>query len=328
MTELIDRFNRKINYLRLSVTDRCNLRCIYCMPEEGRGLRAHDEILSYEELLKIARIAVLKGITKIRLTGGEPLIRKDITKFVKMLSQIPELTDLSMTTNGILLKENILSLSQAGLKRINISLDSLKEERYSQITRGGKLKLVWKGIEAALEAGFSPLKINVVVIKGLNDDEIMDFAKLTLKYPFQVRFIEYMPIGCNGWEKNKFLSSEEMLKIVETFQPLIPSKRSEANGPARIFSFAGACGEIGFIAPLTQHFCHNCNRLRITADGKLRTCLFSDEEFDVKSVLRKTDDESELIKLFHLAIKNKPEKHNLTDPAFKKCSRHMVTIGG
>lgn len=329
MTKLIDQYNRKINYLRISVTDRCNLRCVYCMPVEGVHLRESSEILTYEELLKIAYVATLKGISKIRITGGEPLIRKDIVRFVGMLSRLTALTDLSMTTNGILLSEFAQPLYDAGLKRVNISLDSLKEERYREITRGGDLKRVWEGIAAAGKAGMSPVKINVVVIKDFNDDELVDFARLSLEHPYQIRFIEYMPVGAsNGWEREKYVSSEEMLRNIETILPLAPVKKAEECGPAKLYRFREGKGEIGFITPLSQHFCQTCNRLRLTADGKLRTCLFSDEEIDLKSVLRGGGGEQELKDLFDLAIHHKPEKHNITDPVFKKCNRHMVTIGG
>jgi cyclic pyranopterin phosphate synthase len=296
---------------------------------EGIHLRETSEILTYEELFNVARVATLKGISKIRLTGGEPLVRKDLVRFIGMLSQLPGLTDLSITTNGILLKEFAQALQDAGLKRINISLDSLRDDRYRDITRGGDLKRVWEGIEAAARVGISPIKINVVVIRGLNDDELIDFARLSLEHPYQIRFIEYMPVGVsNGWEKGKYLSYEAMLKTIESFLPLIPVNKSGEGGPAKIYRFQESKGEIGFITPLSQHFCYTCNRLRITADGKLRTCLFSDEEIDLKSVLRTGGGEAELKDLFELAIHHKPERHNITDPVFKKCSRHMVTIGG
>jgi cyclic pyranopterin phosphate synthase len=296
---------------------------------EGVPQVESSEILSYEELFTIAQVATLKGISKIRITGGEPLVRKDLVKFVEMLSRLPGITDLSMTTNGTLLKAFAQPLFNAGLKRINISLDSLKEDKYREITRGGDLNRVWEGIEAAEKVGISPIKINMVVIKGLNDDEIINFARLTLEHSHQIRFIEYMPVGSsNGWEKEKYVSFEEMLKKIETFLPLVPVERSGECGPAKLYRFPKGKGEVGFISPLSQHFCNTCNRLRVTADGKLRTCLFSDEEIDLKSVLRKGGDEQELKSLFDLAIHHKPERHNLIDPVFKKCSRHMVTIGG
>jgi len=329
MGKLVDQYNRQINYLRISVTDRCNLRCIYCMPLEGLPQVEPAKILSYEELFKIAQVATLKGISKIRITGGEPLVRKDLVKFVEMLSQLPAITDLSMTTNGILLKEFSQPLSDAGLKRINISLDSLKEDRYREITRGGDLKRVWKGIDAAKNARISPIKINTVVMMGLNDDELIDFARLSLEHPYQIRFIEYMPVGpSNGWEKGKYVTCTEMLQKINSFLPLSPVNGSQTNGPAKLYRFPKGKGEVGFISPLSQHFCKTCNRLRLTADGKLRTCLFSDEEIDLKNALRKGAREEELKDLFDLAIHHKPERHNITDPVFKKCTRHMVTIGG
>ena len=331
MDALIDGHNRRINYLRISITDRCNLRCQYCMPKEGISQFGHSEILSYEESLRIAELAVIKGVNKVRITGGEPLIRRDAVRFISRLSQLQGLEDLSLTTNGILLAEFAPALRQAGLKRVNISMDSLLPEKYRQITRGGELSRVWAGMEAARAAGISPIKINVVAIAGFNDQEVLNFARLTLQNPFQVRFIEFMPIGLlSQWQPEQFLSSEEIKRRIETHHSLIPvtGNKNGNDGPARLFKFPEAAGEIGFISPISDHFCNTCNRLRLTADGKLKTCLFSDEEFDIKSLLRSGSNDEELERKLSEVISTKPLRHGFTGSGIKRCHRPMVKIGG
>ncbi|OGP88833.1 MAG: cyclic pyranopterin phosphate synthase MoaA [Deltaproteobacteria bacterium RBG_16_48_10] len=326
---LLDPYKRKINYLRISVTDRCNLRCRYCMPEEGIPLISHGEVLTYEEILRIVRVFAAEGISKIRLTGGEPLIRKGIVDFISRLSQIKEVKDLSLTTNGILLKELARDLRQAGLNRINISLDSLRKDRFFQITRKDDFERVWSGIEAALEVGLSPIKINMVAIKGLNDDEIESFARLTLHLPLTVRYIEYMPSG-NGesWKETDLLTIPQINQRLEKLGPLIPVPSDHWDGPAKRFWINGALGEIGFIGAVSSHFCSDCNRLRLTSDGKIRTCLFSDEEIDVKEILRKGGSDCDLRDRLLAALKAKPEKHHIDSCQFKKCQRNMSAIGG
>jgi len=329
MTELIDNYKRKINYLRVSITDRCNLRCVYCMPKEGASPIGHSEILSYEEIIRIIKVAVKKGITKIRITGGEPLIRKNVLYFVDLISRIKGIDDLSMTTNGVLLKDMARPLFDAGIKRLNVSLDSLKPERYHEITRGNHLSDVLEGIEEAVRVGFSPIKINVVAIRGFNDDEILDFARLTLIHPYQIRFIEFMPIGSgDNWTKEKIITSREIKEKIENLQNLIPVDLKRLKGPAKVYRFHGAKGEIGFISPSSDHFCSTCNRIRLTADGKIRTCLFSDEEIDLKKSLRMSCDDEELEKIIDTTILEKPKRHHLATPIFKKCSRTMSRIGG
>ena len=284
MIQLIDSYNRHINYLRISITDRCNLRCIYCMPKEGISLIGHDDILSYEELLRIACIAVKKGITKIRITGGEPLVRKGRRAICFRSIRHSGIQDLSMTTNGILLCPRCSTPAQRRAKRFNISLDSLNPDKYTMITRGGDINQIIAGIKSAQEAGFSPIKINVVVIRGINDDEITSFAKLSLEKNLQVRFIEYMPVGMeNGWEKERFVSSDEIRQRIKTIGPLLELPSDNGSGPAQMYTIAGGSGKIGFISALSDHFCATCNRLRLTPDGKLRTCLFSDAEVDLKT---------------------------------------------
>lgn len=326
---LLDLFKRKINYLRISITDRCNLRCRYCMPEQGIPLIPHEEILTYEEILRIVRVFGTEGISKVRLTGGEPLVRKGIVDFVFHLSQIEEIKDLSLTTNGILLKELAQDLKRAGLKRINISLDSLRKERFSQITRKDEYERVWAGIEEALKVGLSPIKINMVAIQGLNDDEIESFAALTLHLPLIVRYIEYMPSG-NGeeWKESNILTIPQIKNRLENVGKLIPIPPDQWDGPAKRFQIEGALGEIGLIGAVTSHFCHDCNRLRLTSDGKIRTCLFSDEEIDVKELLRNGGSDRDLKEQLLVALAKKPERHSINTHQFKKCQRNMSTIGG
>ena len=326
---LLDPYRRKINYLRISVTDRCNLRCCYCMPEEGIPLIPHEEILTYEEILRIVRVFAAEGISKVRLTGGEPLVRKGIVDFISRLSHIEEIKDLSLTTNGIFLREFAQDLKQAGLKRINISLDSLRKERFCQITRKDDFERVWNGIEEALRVGLSPIKINMVAIKGLNDDEIESFAQLTLHLPLTVRYIEYMPSG-NGedWKQSDVLTIPQIKSRLENVGKLIPIPSDRWDGPAKRFRIEGAIGEVGLIGPVSSHFCDDCNRLRLTPDGKIRTCLFSDEEMDVKEILRMGGSDRDLKERLLVALKTKPERHHINTHQFKKCQRNMSAIGG
>jgi cyclic pyranopterin phosphate synthase len=331
MEQLIDTYERKIDYLRISVTDRCNLRCVYCMPGEGIELIEPEGILRYEELLRVARIAVSHGVTKIRVTGGEPLVRKGILDFIRELKSIDGLKDLSLTTNGVLLKRFAKGLREAGLKRINVSLDSLNRARFGKLTRGDRLDDVLAGLDAALDAGLDPVKINMVVIKGFNDDEIMAFARLSKEKPFHVRFIEYMPFDtADGWQREKCLSSGEIKESINRVEKLYPVKRhkDDGAGPARRFRFKDALGEVGFISPVSEHFCGECNRLRLTADGKLRTCLFSDNEIDLRSALRDGSTDEAIEALLFKAVGEKPLGHRINDNIFKKCSRTMSLIGG
>jgi cyclic pyranopterin phosphate synthase len=337
MNGLTDRFRRTIDYMRISVTDRCNLRCIYCMPPEGLSPMAHGEILRYEEIVRVLRVAAGIGVRKIRITGGEPLVRKNVPHLIRLIRDIDGISDLSLTTNGALLEKYAAELAAAGLERVNVSLDSLRSERYREITRGGDINAVFRGIEAAEKAGLVPIKINVVPIRGLNDDEIMDFARMTLHSPHQVRFIEFMPIGRQDlWKPERFIPVEEIRSIVERTGRLNPVKLRKS-GPARYFKFDGAAGVIGFISPLSNHFCGECNRLRLTADGKLRPCLFSETEIDLKPALRGEAPDNEIERLIRLSIQVKPEGHNirLQDVYLKRlmeskrvCGRPMSRIGG
>jgi len=326
---LLDPYKRKINYLRISVTDRCNLRCRYCMPEEGIPLISHQDILTYEEMLRIVRVFASEGISKVRLTGGEPLVRKGIVDFISRLSQIEEIKDLSLTTNGLLLKDLADVLKHAGLKRVNISLDSLKRERFHQITRRDDFERVWSGIEEALRVGLTPIKINMVAIRGVNDDEIEAFARLTLHLPVTVRYIEYMPSG-NGedWKKSDLLTTPQIKSRLEKVGSLICITSDPWDGPAKRFRIEGAMGEIGLIGAVSSHFCEECNRIRLTPDGKIRTCLFSDDEIDVREILRNGGTDQDLKDRLLVALRTKPERHHINSHQFKKCQRNMSAIGG
>jgi GTP 3',8-cyclase len=330
---MLDNYQRDINYLRISITDRCNLRCRYCMPKEGLSQIGHDDILRYEEILRVVRIAVSLGVAKVRITGGEPLVRRGIVPFVTALKGVEGITDLSLTTNGILLERCAADLFQVGIRRINVSLDSLNPLKYHDITRGGSLADVLRGIAAVYEQGFSPIKINVVAIKGFNDDEILDFARLTLENPYQIRFIELMPLGHPGRDNlGKYLASEAIKGTITDKYSLSPvnGEREKMDGPAKMFRIEGGRGEIGFISPVSHHFCHLCNRLRLTADGKLRACLLSDEEIDLKTALRRGCTDNSLEALIKEAIAGKPRKHTVQfdDQFLRKCVKNMSAIGG
>ena len=327
---LLDSYNRPINYLRISLTDRCNLRCVYCMPEQGVPKLIHEDILTYEELLRLARLSVGLGIEKIRLTGGEPLVRKNIGDLIKALGEIPGIRDISLTTNGVLLAEQAQGLWEAGVKRINISLDTLDPQNFSRITRFGFFDQVWEGIQEAERIGFSPIKINVVALRGINDDEILAFGRLSCEKPYHIRFIEFMPVGTeNGWSAERFLSSEDILKKLQVLGPLSPINGQGLDGPAKRMSYAGARGEIGLISPISEHFCPSCNRLRLTAEGRLRVCLFSDEETDLRTPLRNGASDKELESVIRGTISRKPKEHPIQmNPLPRKCQRQMSKIGG
>jgi GTP 3',8-cyclase len=325
-----DNSNRVINYLRISLTDRCNLRCIYCMPQDGIDFIPHENILRYEEILHLVELAVQKGIRKVRLTGGEPLVRKGFLGFLEQLSDIAGLKEITLTTNGVLLKDLAAGIKACGVKRLNISLDSLKRERFARITGRDVFDQVWEGIQEAERLGFDPIKINVVAMKGVNDDEILDFARLTMTKPYHVRFIEHMPIGeDSGWKAGNFISMLEIHEIIESLGKLTPIHgRTMLDGPAQRYTLEGAKGEIGLIGALSNHFCSICNRLRLTADGHIRNCLFSDAEVDLKSALRNNEGDEKILNLLDSAIKNKPLSHNLNKPGLRTCARRMSSIGG
>jgi len=324
-----DDFGRAINYLRVSVTDRCNLRCVYCMPEEGVACKAHSDILRYEDLVRIIRAAADLGISKVRITGGEPLVRKGLAGFVGMVAAIPGIDDLSMTTNGTLLARHADDLARAGLHRVNVSLDTLHPDRFQRITRRGRLDDVWAGIEAAGRSGLTPIKINVVVVRGLNDDEVVDFARRTRSEGWHVRFIELMPIGANvSWADDGVVPVPEIRARIEAAEgSLAPVHGPRGNGPARYYHLAGAEGTVGFIGAMSDHFCSACNRLRLTADGHLRPCLMSSQEIDLHAPLRAGAGDDEIRTLLAHAVRLKPRQHHLAEAQAPQ-DRTMAEIGG
>lgn len=321
ITGTYDAFNRRVNYLRISVTDLCNLRCVYCSQGDIPYL-CHDDILSYEEIERITNMAAALGVTHVRLTGGEPLIRPQLENLVRLLTTIPGIEDISLTTNGTLLTAQAAGLKAAGLKRINISLDSLRPERFRSITGGNKIEMVFKGIDEAHRVGLSPVKINMVVMPGTNDDEITDFALKARDEGWHVRFIEYMPF--EGVEPS-ITVAEIKERIEAALGDLWPCCISGA-GPANYYSFGSGTGTVGFIRPVSHRFCGQCNRLRLTADGKLRPCLLNDLEIDIKTALRNGAGDDEVKSLLRQAIIAKPERHQLEKAAVG--GRRMRQIGG
>lgn len=329
--KLVDRYERKIDYLRISITDHCNLKCYYCTPFSGRSHLKRAEILTYEEILKVARAAAAGGITKIRITGGEPLVRKGVVDFCRMLSGIDGLKSLALTTNGIYLAEMAEPLFKAGVGRINISLDTLRPERFEKITGYNRLPRVLSGIQRAVDVGMHPIKINAVVMRGINDDEIEELAALTLTKPYHVRFIELMPTnssGCGDYE-SLFVPVEEFMKKIHRIDRVQIEPATDSYGPARLCKLPGAIGKVGFIAPITWHFCGSCNRLRMTADGKIKTCLFSQKEIDIKAALRTGATREDIIDIFKQSVAEKPASHHLNEKRHQNaCGRAMSAIGG
>lgn len=360
-----DGFNRTIDYLRISLTDRCNFRCVYCMPEAGVTQMSHEEILRIEEIVHVVRVAASMGISRVRLTGGEPLVRLGIVSLIQQIAETPGITDISLTTNGVLLPKMALDLKAAGLARVNISLDTLNAAQFKEITRTGELSQTLAGIDAALAAGFDPVKVNAVAVRSLHQN-YLDFARLSVEKPLHVRFIEYMPVGKSagvngcGWGKADVITCEELLETIneqakEQGLPtlvLAEDARPFGAGPARYYKFPNAQGTVGFISPMSHLFCGQCNRLRLTANGKLRPCLFSDKEYDIKAALRgcaegKADEGSEdslgegaegalgegekatlrdnnIRAVFKQALADKPDEHH----SKVGTKRNMSQIGG
>ncbi|MBF0303550.1 MAG: GTP 3',8-cyclase MoaA [Desulfamplus sp.] len=327
--QLVDLFKRKVEYLRLSVTDRCNLNCRYCAPSMPKPIQI-DKLLTFEEMYRVVKIGVKLGIQKVRLTGGEPLFRNGVVDFVEKLCEIEELKEVSLTTNGTLLAEKALRLKAAGMNRINISLDTLSREKFRELTGADKFNQVWNGIMKSAEAGFSPVKINTVVMGGFNDSEVPALANLTLKYPFHVRFIEYMPIGVDPkTASDSFIPSMELKsRLEDVCGKLIPVQDKKLDGPAKRYRFENAQGEIGFISSMSQHFCESCNRMRMTARGFLRPCLLSEEQVDVITKLREGASDEEIEALFRQALALKNSRHGLTFMGEKILKTKMVSIGG
>lgn len=323
-----DSFNRRIDYLRISITDKCNLKCVYCMPSKGLKFFKESEVLTDEEIVRFVRIARKHGLRKVRITGGEPLVRKNIIQLVSSLKKTG-IHDLSLTTNGMLLSRLAGDLKQAGLDRVNISLDTMDAKIYREITKEGDIERVWESIREAERVNLTPVKINVVPIRGLNDSEISSFASLTFENNYHIRFIEFMPANCSGiWAKDKCVNSAEILQQISGLGKL-ERLTFKGKGPSRNFRFKGAAGVIGIISPLSDHFCSYCNRLRLTADGKIRPCLFSKDEIDIKTPMREGASDDAMEELFLRAVKIKPQRHLINeDPASGAHLKTMSKIGG
>lgn len=319
---MIDKQGRNINYLRVSVTDRCNLRCVYCMPEEGIESLQHDDILRFEDILKIVKVTASLGINKIRYTGGEPLVMKDIDKLIYETSKISGIDDIAITTNGILLADMAADLKKSGLKRVNISLDTLDKDKFKNITRVGNLDNVMKSIEKCLTLGLKPVKINTVLMKGINDTEFIDFLNLTKEMPVEIRFIELMPIGesIKLYEESKVNFS----RILKQHPELIPIE-TPTNSTAQLYKLQGAKGKIGFISPISCKFCGDCNRIRLTSIGTIKPCLHSQEEINIRKYL---NNEELLTSKLKSAIFNKPHEHHLQEESASRSGKMMYQIGG
>jgi len=323
-----DQYGRTLNDLRISLTDRCNLRCVYCMPAEGVTFRPTEELLADHELLLLVRVAADLGVQKIRLTGGEPTVRPAIVDLVAAISGTPGIEDLAMTTNGLLLEALGEPLARAGLRRVNVSLDTLDPEKFARITRGGRLERVLAGIAAAEAAGLTPLKLNTVVVRGFNEEDVVDLARLTLARPWEVRFIEVMPFGtvADVADAGIVPSEETMARIEEVLGPLRPLDLT-GEDPARTYRLPGAAGTLGFISPVSQPFCSRCGRLRLTADGRLRLCLLRDDEVDLLTPLRRGASHAEIKEIFAAGAYRRPFGHALAERLFPE-KRVMIQIGG
>ena len=324
---LCDRFGRRIEYLRISVTDRCNLRCVYCLPANGVRWQPREHVLRFEEILDVVRAGVRLGITHVRLTGGEPLVREGLVELAHMLAAVPGLEDLALTTNGVLLARDAQALARAGLRRVNISLDTLKPDRFHAITRFGAIEDVHEGIDAALNAGLHPVKLNVVVMRGVNDDEIVHIGRLAVDRPLHVRFIELMPIG-DYFSRERLVPSDEMLARLNPLGELCPVDGPVGCGPARSYTWAGARGSVGIIGAMTQAFCARCNRLRLTATGQLRPCLDQESAVDLVPALRPVVDHEQLAQRICHAVAAKPERHAMAQREVGSPRFCMAGVGG
>lgn len=328
--QLIDSFGRVHNNLRISVTDRCNIRCFYCMPSENVQFVQRSKIMSFEEIVRFVRLVVPMGVNKIRLTGGEPLVRKNIPELVKMIAEVPGIEDIGITTNGILLPQYAQQLYDAGLRRINISLDALNAKKFEKITRRDDYDKVIEGIQSAHAAGFNPVKINAVSIRNMSEEEIVPFGRLARETGAEIRFIEFMPLDAdNSWEREKVLFAHEIQEILtQGIMPLVPEKQSDKNAPATNYVFEDGVGRIGFIASISNPFCMSCNRFRLTADGKLRNCLFSLEETNIRELFQTNAPEEQIIEAVRNSIAAKKEGHEINTARFIQPDRPMYSIGG
>lgn len=327
---LVDSLGRVHNNLRISVTDRCNIRCFYCMPNDNVQFKPRAEILTFEEIARFTRVAASLGVNKLRLTGGEPLVRADLPALVGELASVPGIRDIAMTTNGLLLADHVDALKRAGLKRLNISLDGLREETFQRISRRSGLDRVLEGIFAAQRVGFEKIRLNAVAIRGITDDEIVPLGEFARQHGLELRFIEFMPLDAeNSWENDQVLSGSEIRDALENaFGALLPIERRDPSQPATDYRFEDGIGVIGFINPITQPFCGDCNRLRITADGKIRNCLFSIAEWDARQVMRSGGSDEQLVELLHDCILAKKPGHGIDSPDFVRPDRAMYQIGG
>jgi cyclic pyranopterin phosphate synthase len=326
---LVDAFRRPITYLRVSVTDRCNLRCVYCMPEEGLPWISKPDILTFEEITAIVRAAASIGVRSIRLTGGEPLIRRDLERLVAMIAAVPGIDDIALSTNGLLLEQQAPALAAAGLRRVNVSLDTLHDERFTAIARRPGLARVLAGIDAAIAHGLAPVKVNCVLMRGTNDDELEAFAKLTRERAVHIRFIEVMPVEDNvDLQRTAWISSDEVLERLGALGDLTAVPNPHGNGPARTFAYDGAPGTVGVISPLAHDYCERCNRVRLSADGRLKLCLFGDHLIDLRTPLRGGGGEEAIVALLRGAMHVKPERHHLELGETSSMMRAFSEIGG
>jgi len=329
-SQLMDTFGRVHDNLRISVTDRCNFRCFYCMPAEDVQFMDRADLLTFEEIERCVRVAATLGITKLRLTGGEPLVRRELHKLVRLLAAIPGIRDIGLTTNGVLLDEQADDLFAAGLRRINVSLDALDREKFKAFTRRDNYEQVLAGIRAAQRVGFDPIKINAVSVRGLTEDQIVPFGHFARDTGIEVRFIEYMPLDAdNAWEREKVLFQQEIVdRLTAEIAPLVPSADQDPRAPATDYAFADGVGRIGFISSVSQPFCLSCNRVRLTADGKLRNCLFSLEETDLRGLIRSGRDDDAIADAFRASVAAKKEGHEINTSRFIQPLRPMYAIGG
>jgi len=330
MEPLVDAWGREIKSVRISVTDKCNFRCTYCMPAEGLEWLGRDEILTFEEIARLVGVLARLGVDEVRLTGGEPLIRRDLPTLVGMLSAIAGVRDLSLTTNGVLLDRLAGPLVEAGLQRLNVSLDSLNHVRFTEITRRDALDAVLRGLEEAERyPELRPIKVNCVAVKGFTETEVPALAELARRKPYVVRFIEFMPLDADeAWREDDVLTGAEIRAIIESEHGPLVELPAKASSTARRFRFADGAGELGFVNPVSEPFCSSCDRIRLTADGQLRTCLFSRREWDLKEPLRAGASDAELTQQLRFAVHHKELKHRINDPGFVRASRSMSQIGG
>jgi len=327
---LVDGFGRVHTNLRVSVTDRCNIRCVYCMPNENVRFLPRTEILTFEEIDRFVRVAAQLGVNKVRLTGGEPLVRHQLPELVRTLSGVPGIEDIALTTNGILLAEQAQDLKDAGLHRVNISLDTLDEETYQQISRREGVDRIAEGIFAARRVGFRQIRVNALAMRGVNEDDIVRLGSFAREHDLEMRFIEFMPLDAEqGWREDAVITGGEVrARLEDVFGPLVEAERADLSQPAVDYRFADGQGRIGLINPVSEPFCEQCNRLRITAEGKIRNCLFSTEEWDARELLRNNGSDQEIAELIRSSIASKKQGHGIDGPEFVRPERAMYQIGG